>query len=244
MKEEKHQMIVLPCVGSTNDELKKMARGGAPHGTVLVAKRQTNGRGRLGRSFASPEKGLYMSVLLQPDGPAEKLPTLTPCAALAVRRALRRVCGTETDIKWPNDLLVNGKKLCGILTEGVVDMHGVAAVVGIGINVNTDEEELPQELSGTVCSVLGTTGRETDIMALASAVTEELEKIVALWETDDPALLEEYRAACVSLGRDCYILRGEERVSACVRAVADDFSLVVDTPSGVERVFFGELVFA
>lgn len=145
---------------STNTRLKAMAAYAEP-GTVVAAGRQTGGRGRLGRSFASPPGGVYLSMLLAPAADLRACMTLTPTAAVAVRRALKKVCGLGADIKWPNDLQFGGKKLCGILTESVSAGGSFKLIIGIGVNLNTSMDELPPELHDTACSVYSVTGRST-----------------------------------------------------------------------------------
>ena len=140
----------LPELGSTNDHLKELARQGAPEGLVVLAERQTAGRGRLGRSFQSPAGlGLWMSILLRPDCPPERLPRVTALTAVACTGAIRSICGVEAGIKWPNDLVCRGRKLCGILTELESDGQGLAVVIGIGLNVAHRREDFPPELRET-----------------------------------------------------------------------------------------------
>ena len=130
------EVRVLPEVGSTNDYLKEAAREGAPEGLAVLAERQTAGKGRLGRSFQSPAGlGLWMSVLLRPTCPPERLPPVTALTAAACAGAIREVCGAEVGVKWPNDLVLDGRKLCGILTELESGGEGLALVIGIGLNV-------------------------------------------------------------------------------------------------------------
>lgn len=239
----KKDIIVLPETDSTNTRLKELARQGAAHGTAILALRQSAGRGRLGRGFISPEKGLYMSVLLRPEYAAERIPTLTPCAALAVCGTLESFCGVSTEIKWPNDVLVGGKKLCGILTEGVAGADGrLAAVVGIGINVNTRSADFPKELRESVCTVLDLTGRETDVAGLARAVRDELETVYGRWSAGDALLVDEYRALCVNIGRDICVLRDGAARAARALDIGDDFSLLAGYEDGSrERIRFGEV---
>lgn len=193
---------VLPLVDSTNNALKALASKGAPEGTALIAERQTAGRGRLGRSFDSPDgAGIYLSVLLRPGCPPGELMTLTARAAVAVRRAVGDVCGVLPEIKWVNDLLLGGAKICGILTELSFEAESglvAAAVVGVGINCN--REEFPPELQGIAGSILTGTGKRVDRNRLAAAMLRELSRLPGLdWR-------EEYRAACVNLGKRVRIL--------------------------------------
>src|SRR5918998_799864 len=143
---------------STNTEAARQAALGAPEGLCVVAREQTAGRGRRERSWASPkDAGLYLSVVLRPALEARLWPLLTLAAALAVRDALGEACGLEADIKWPNDLLAGGRKLCGILAETAEGTRGRAVVLGVGVNLNG--RAFPEELSDTATSVEEQTGR-------------------------------------------------------------------------------------
>ena len=225
---------------STNLAIRRLAEQGAADGSVLWAARQTAGRGRLGRSFASPEGGLYFSMLLrQSDDPARDL-QLTPAAAVAAARALERVCALRCGVKWPNDLVCGGKKLCGILCESFIAHAGRFVVIGIGMNVNT--ADFPPELREIAVSVRQLTGRETPLPALAQALTEELDAAVATARRGDAALLEDYRARCVTVGREVLLLRDGESRPAFALGVNEDYSLRVRLPDGgTEDVRFGEV---
>ena len=161
-------IIKITETGSTNTDLCRMAREGAAHKTVLIAERQTGGRGRRGRSFLSPSGGLYMSILLRElpyDGDAA---IMTSVAAVAFRRALQRFCDEKIGIKWVNDLLINGRKLAGILTEGVVEQNCIkGVVVGIGVNL----EEVPDEVADIACSL----GGAVSAQQAAEAMLDELD---------------------------------------------------------------------
>lgn len=226
-------------VDSTNTRMKALAREGAVHGTVLAAREQTGGRGRQGRSFLSPPGGLYLSMLLRPACPPERCASLTPLAAVAVRRALGQEAAV---IKWPNDVLLHGKKLCGILTELVMDGEKPVVVLGIGVNVNTRAEEFPPELRQIAGSLYTETGQETEISALARRLIRELDRLYAAWCDDAGCCLEEYRAACASVGRPVQILQNGGSRAAYALAVEEDFSLRVRYPDGAEEAIrFGEV---
>ena len=214
-------------VDSTNTRLKAMAAQAAD-GTIITAGRQTEGRGRLGRSFASPDGGIYLSILLAPGGDLRRCMTLTPNAAIAVRRALNDCCGVNADIKWPNDLQLGGKKLCGILTESVSAGGETKIIIGIGINLNTSPAAFPPELRGTACSILSETGNFTPPEKLLRALTAELDSMYTRWLADPAWSLDEYRAACITLGQQVRI--GE----VCGKAVSvgSDFALYIGTGSG------------
>lgn len=153
------RVICLPAVDSTNAEVKRLARAGESGPLAVTAEEQTAGRGRRGRSWSSPPgENLYFTALLCPKLPAEKVPMLTPAAALAVCRVLR-AAGIQARIKWPNDVVIGGKKVCGILTELLWDGSGGCQVaVGIGINVN--REEFPAEIRDVATSMKCEGGRE------------------------------------------------------------------------------------
>lgn len=144
----------LECTGSTNAVLMEMARGGAPIGTVVWAHRQEGGRGRLGRSFSSPVGGVYISMLVPcPLDPKDIGFALTAKAGVAVRRTIRDVCGVQCGIKWVNDIVLDGLKVCGILAQMVAREEGDAVVVGIGVNYATPLSCFGEELKGVVGSL-------------------------------------------------------------------------------------------
>lgn len=237
---EKTTLSYLPETDSTNLAIRRLAAQGAGEGTAVWAARQTAGRGRLGRSFASPAGGLYFSLLLRQSGDPGRDLRLTPAAAVAAARAVERCCALRCGVKWPNDLLCGGKKLCGILCESFFARGERWIVLGIGVNVNT--AAFPPELADIAVSARQLTGRETDLPTLAAALAEELERAVAASRRDDPALLAEYRDRCVSLGREVLLLREGESRPAFSLAVNEDFSLHVRLADGsLEDVSFGEV---
>ena len=162
------EWIALTETDSTNRAAKALARQGAAHGTVVSALRQTAGRGRLGRTFFSPEGGIYLSVILRPKLPPEDWRLLTPMAAVAVCRTTERLCGVSPRIKWVNDLYLEGKKLCGILCEAA----GEAVIVGIGLNYAMPPEGFPPDIPATALypSQGGPVRREELARAMAQAV--------------------------------------------------------------------------
>ena len=222
-------------VDSTNLFLRRMADA-APDGTAVIAASQSEGRGRMGRSFLSPEGGLYLSVLLRPKLDPERLPTLTPVAAVAVCRAVEALCGVRCGIKWPNDVLLSGKKICGILVESVLGEEKPCVIVGIGINANT--LSFPEELRGIAGSIADAMGRRVDLHMLAETLLHELDGLYALWLSDPGAALEEYRLRCLNCGREVFV--GERRGFAL--QVGGDYSLLVRWSDGTEEALrFGEV---
>lgn len=225
---------VADCLDSTNGELKRRAMEGLATGTVLLARRQTGGRGRLGRQFASPEGGIYLSVLLRPRA---HLMRLTAVTAAAVCRAVRGVCAADPAVKWRNDLLLNGKKLCGILAEvsfaqGQVDY----AVVGVGLNCNTAPAELPPELRDTATSLQQELGHPVDETALAAALIRALYAMDAALPAGAEAWMAEYAAACITVGQPVRLLRAAETMDAFAVGLDADGGLIVRDEHGKTTV--------
>lgn len=225
-------VLFVPETDSTNLAVRDLAAQGAADGTVLYALRQSAGRGRLGRSFASPEGGLYYSMLLEASAEPARDLLLTPAAGLAVCRAIERVCALRCGIKWPNDLLLDGKKVCGILAEGFAAGPRRCLALGIGVNVNT--AAFPPELRETAVSLRQLCGRETEIAALAGALTEELDAAIAAARRGERALLEDYRARCVTIGREVLVIGNGESREATALGVNGDYSLAVRFADGRE----------
>ena len=211
-------------------------------GTAVAALRQTAGRGRLGRSFSSCDGGLYMTYMIKPGGgeTEESILALTGMTAVAVSRAIRAECGIEPDIKWTNDLLIGGKKICGILAEaGYLGDRLGYIIIGIGVNVNTDTASFPGEIAETATSLIAETGRATDIRRLASAVVSELDAMRGSGASIADYAAE-YRRKCVTVGRQVTVRYGDSTVIGTAAAIDDRFGLVVDTDSGRITVRSGE----
>ena len=231
---------VLSEVDSTNTACKRLAAEGAVDGTVVMADRQTAGKGRRGRSFLSPAGvGLYLSILWRPECTPERLLPLTALSAVAVCRAVERLSGVSPAIKWPNDLVLEGHKLGGILTE--LSLEGESGhidyvIVGIGINCRQKAEDFAPEIrdiAGSLDMVLPVTVQRA---ALAAALTEELDTLRHEVMFHPERWLEEYRRRCLTVGSRVQILRGEERREADAVAVDEQFGLVVRRDDGTEEV--------
>jgi len=201
---------VCPCVSSTNTLLKAEAENGAPEGRVIVAGEQTAGRGRLGRSFFSPPgTGLYLSLLLRPKESAEAALRITTAAAVAVCEAIEALSGREAKIKWVNDVYLDGKKVCGILTEASLDLESGGlhyAILGIGVNALTPEGGFPEDLREIAGAVFEAGGAPELRCRLAAEI---LDRFLACYRAEHPAaLFERYRARCFVLGRRVTVLSG------------------------------------
>ena len=232
-------------IDSTNSFLKREALAGAPHRAVAVANCQTAGRGRMTRSFLSPpDRGVYLSVLLRPQLPPEKLLGATGMAAVAVCRAIERTSGVRPGIKWTNDLLLNEKKLCGILTEMALEGEtGMtqSLVIGAGVNVSHTAEEFGPEVAKMATS-LALEGCQASRPALAAAMIEELYRLSESLGGDLTDWVEEYRRRCVTLGKDVQLLWTEGRETARALDIDSQFGLVVRRSDGsVTTVRSGEV---
>ncbi len=233
---------VLDDTPSTNQDAKTEAEKGAPHGSVIVAKAQSAGRGRRGRSFFSPNGGLYLSCILRPKIDLRNGQFLTTAAAVAVYRAVREVCGLELDIKWVNDLYRNGRKICGILTEAGTDFETGEiryAVVGIGVNLWIEPEELPEELTGIVGCI--TDSREEaealDKSRLAASIVNHL-----LEEAASETLSDVYIEKNIIPGHMIEIRDGQNVRTAFAVRIEPDGRLLVQEADGTEsRLSFGEV---
>ena len=201
-------------VGSTNTLLKQMAAEGAAAGTVLIADRQTAGRGRLGRSFLSPGGvGVYLSALIRPNCAPTALMHLTCAVAVAMCDAVENAFGFRPGIKWTNDLVVGSKKLGGILTElGLDPKTGMVdhAILGIGINCGQTESDFDESIRSMATSVRMVTGQNASRERLIAEMLKALEAMDKALLSSPAAILERYRADCITLGQDVSILRGDE----------------------------------
>ncbi len=239
-------LICLDTVDSTNSFAKGLARSGAPEGTVVLAAQQTGGRGRLGRSFASPKNlGLYFSLILRPECKPEALMHLTCAVGVAAARAVKLAAGLEPGIKWTNDLVCGKRKLGGILTELSVDPKtGLVefAVIGIGINCLQNFSDFPPELQSIACSVLTESGVTCSPARLAACLMETLFNMNAQLLTHRDAILSAFRANCITLGREISILCGEEIRHATATDVDTQGGLIVEFPDGNrETITSGEV---
>jgi BirA family biotin operon repressor/biotin-[acetyl-CoA-carboxylase] ligase len=228
---------------STNDVAKELAARGAPEGTVVVAEAQTGGRGRLGREWDSPPGvGLYVSLVLRPMLPPQELPQITLTTAVSVAWAVRRVAGVAPGIKWPNDLLLNGGKLGGILTEMETESDRIRhVVVGLGLNVNNPE--FPPELKATATSLTLALGGSYSRVQLLQAWLEEFEALYDRFLNQGfPEILEEWKGLTVTLGRPVTVRQGPREISGEALDVAADGALLLKTAGGeIVRVTSGEI---
>jgi len=235
---------VYEQTASTNDVLDRLARDGAPEGTAVFAEAQTRGRGRLGRVWSSPPRqGLWFSALLRPGLPPQCVTQLIVMGAVAVRQAVKRVTRLNPEIKWPNDLLLGGRKFAGILTEMNAEPDRVRYVVlGIGVDVNQGEDELG-ELGEKATSLRRETGTRWDRAQLAVAILRALDECYSRLQAGQfSALAEEWARACTTLGRTVTIRAGVRTWHGRAESLDRDGALLVRSEHGhLERVTGGDV---
>jgi len=230
---------------STNDVIEKLARDGVKEGAVVFAESQTKGRGRLGRKWISPErKGLWFSVLLRPDLRPQEATQLTVASATALRRAIQSETGLHPEIKWPNDILIGGKKVAGILTELNAELDRVRHVIlGIGVDVNLGANEFPPELRRLATSLKIESGKTISRPGLATAILRELDGDYArICGGGFAEVADEWEAHCQTIGCNVTIQTGERRIRGCAESLDDDGALLLRTEHGhLERVMGGDV---
>lgn len=231
-------------VGSTNDVAKELASRGAPQGTLVIAERQTGGRGRMGRTWYSPRGGLWFSIILRPDLTPGEVPLLALTLGVGVAKALAKE-GLDCRLKWPNDVLINGRKVCGILTELDAEMDIVNYVIaGIGINVNNDVEDFPEEFRRLATTVKAVLGKEVSLVGLLVRVLQELEDAYfTLERKGGSVILDEWRRLSSTLGKKVKVVTHGVTLEGIARDVAENGALVLELESGRrESIISGDCV--
>lgn len=239
---------VVASTGSTNADLAARARDGAASGSVLVSAHQSAGRGRFDRVWqAPPDTSVAVSVLVRPRSPMERWGWLSMLAGMAVTDALRSVAGLDAGLKWPNDVLVGERKICGILSEAVPVGDGMAAVVGMGLNVALTTDELPVPTATSVRLA----GSDADAADLVAGLLVAFDRWYGLWESESAAMpgplgmsvARGYRERCLTLGQDVSVRVAPADVVTGVATGIDDLArLIVRTESGVRAFAAGDVV--
>lgn len=233
--------------GSTNIDAKRYAEDGAVHGTVVVADMQTTGRGRRGRMWQSPSgSAIYMTILLKPDFPPDKASMLTLVMALGVAEAITEVTGMDAGIKWPNDIVVNKKKVCGILTEMNAEQDYIQyVVIGVGINVNNaSPEEFPEEIRKTATSLRIESGKQLGRAALIERVLFHFEQNYDTYvrKLDLSELMEAYDRHLLNLNAEVKVLDPQGEFTGIARGINESGELLVERENGeVVQVYAGEV---
>ena len=231
-------ILRFDSIDSTNQEAMRQAKAGAPEGFCVVAREQTGGRGRLERSWQSPkDAGVYFSMILRPRLEMNAWPLITLMAALAVSDALMKSCGVQTDIKWPNDICTNGRKLCGILVETIETESSAAAIVGIGINLTADS--LPADLLATATSVEEVSerapNREVVLQELVKAITDRYDFLYSP-QGAEHTIREWCANSSYAFDRRVSVTLLHDRFEGTTRGLESDGALRVETNDGKIRI--------
>jgi BirA family biotin operon repressor/biotin-[acetyl-CoA-carboxylase] ligase len=227
---------LLHEVASTNTLAMELAADGTPEGTVVVAETQTGGRGRLGRKWISPKGNLYLSVVLRPNMPMHKAPLITLMGAVAVAAAIRKTCGLEAGIKWPNDILIAGKKVSGLLTEMSAEQDRIRHIVlGIGVDVNMEMGELPPEVRGLTTTLAAEAGSKIDRTTLLQQILRDLENWYQQVLSDEVKVLEEWIKLNMTIGGRIIVSGAGETLEGLAQGVDHEGRLIVGLDDGTIR---------
>lgn len=232
-------LICLDSVDSTNNYAKRLANEGAPHGTVILAETQSGGRGRMGNDFSSPAgKGLYLTAILRPELEPMEAVNLTAWTAVAVCDGVEQAVGVRPGIKWTNDIILENRKLCGILTEMGLEAESGRlqfVVVGVGLNVSQTEEDFGEELALKAISLKQAGHSQVRRADLAAAIIRGLDKLAREFPREKQAYLHRYRQDCLTVGHQVRLIQKGETQVAFAKEIDDQFALVVCQPDGTER---------
>ena len=230
------QFDTLP---STNDTAKELGLRGEKENTVVIARAQTAGRGRIGRQFFSPDQsGIYMSILLRPTFSPDKSHLLTPAAAVAVAEAIDSVCGTDCKIKWVNDIYLNNKKVCGILTENTFSGDGFFSVIGIGINLFAPEGGFPEDIKDIAASILKGGSEEIRNRLIVEVIDRFNFYYKNLLNKD---FLRVYREKSNLIGKEVAYIKNGEEITATVLGIDENAALIVESCGKTDTLFTGEV---
>jgi BirA family biotin operon repressor/biotin-[acetyl-CoA-carboxylase] ligase len=226
----------LSEVASTNTLAMEMAADGTPEGTVVIAETQTGGKGRLGRKWISPKGNLYLSAVLRPNIPMHKAPLITLTGAVAVASAIRTTCGLAAGIKWPNDILISGKKVSGLLTEMSAEQDSIRHIVlGIGVDVNMKMGELPPEVRSLTTTLAAEAGVQINRLVLLQQVLRDLERWYQKFLSNDADVLEEWKRLNVTVGNRITVSGAGEALGGLAQGVDRDGRLIVRLDDGTIR---------
>lgn len=239
---QKLNITIFDELDSTNNYLKKLGSQGENEDTLVIAQSQTNGRGRMGRTFYSPdETGIYFSLLLHPEFSAEKSLFLTVMAAVSVAETVMKYNKNDVKIKWVNDIYIDGKKVCGILTEGSINAEKKLdyAVVGIGINVIAPENDFPEDIKDIATAIFP---GKTDENIKEIIVAELVNKFFEMYNGFDTNYIERYKEYSYLTGKEINIISGENIRPATVLGITDDCHLLVKNENGeTEEISSGDV---
>lgn len=241
------QLRLIDKTTSTQEDARQLAEEGAPEGTLVISEEQTGGRGRMGRKFHSPPgKGIWMSLVLRPTQPLHLTQQLTLLTGVAVCRAIQKSAGVQTDIKWPNDILFQGKKVCGILLESATEDQRVRyCVAGIGISANLKETDFPEELRDVATSVRMAGGKTINRTELIQTIMAEMEILYELYnEQGFEPIASLWEALSGSVGREVRVHTSRDSFIGIATGLNKDGALLVRNPEDeIVPVYSGDILF-
>ncbi|MEC0205691.1 biotin--[acetyl-CoA-carboxylase] ligase [Paenibacillus lautus] len=238
---------LLDKTTSTQEDARQLAEEGAAEGTLVISEEQTGGRGRMGRKFHSPRgKGIWMSLVLRPKQPLHLTQQLTLLTGVAVCRAITKCAGVQTDIKWPNDILFQGKKVCGILLESATEDERVRyCIAGIGISANLKESDFPEELRSVATSIRMAGGATVNRTELIQAIMAEMEVLYELYnEQGFEPIASLWEALSGTVGREVQVHTARDRFSGIATGLNRDGALLVrNQDEELIPVYSGDILF-
>lgn len=241
----KGQVVFYDAVDSTNQEARRLILQGYGHGTVVVANMQTAGKGRLGRHWESPGgTGIWSSLILEPEMDLQRISLYSFAVAVGVAEGLREATGLQAEIKWPNDILVGGKKVCGILLELVAEMTKVhQLIVGIGINANQRLEDFPAEVQEKGTSLAIALGRPVSRSAVLETVLCRVQEACQRLEQEGfVPIREKWTTLSCVIGKEVQVMRqGQSLLTGVVKGLGADGALLVQTEHGLEEIVAGDV---
>lgn len=239
-------ILFFDMVNSTNTAASEFASKGYAEGSVIIANGQTEGRGRRGRAWLSPPgRNIYMSIILTPDISPVDATVLTLMAAVACTHAVRNAASLQVSIKWPNDIIVSGKKIGGILTEIKADMDRIFhSIIGIGMNINLDIDEMPDSLRATATSIKNETGRTVSRTAMAAEILKELDKWYNVFlQAGKRRIIDEWLMLSSTIGRTVRITIGDNIFMGIAESITDEGMLMLKLPDKtLKKISAGDVV--
>ncbi|MEM2991122.1 MAG: biotin--[acetyl-CoA-carboxylase] ligase, partial [Halobacteria archaeon] len=234
------ELNYFQSVSSTNEVARELAEKGAGEGLVVLAESQTMGRGRLGRTWASPQGGIWLSIILRPNLPPSNAHLLSLAAGVGAADAINKL-GLEAKLKWPNDVMIRDKKVCGILLELAAEVEAINyAILGVGINANN---ELPVEIQKTATTLKKELGREVERAKFVQELLLELEKKYFLFKRDPSVILNRWRALSNILGEKVQVKTLNENFIGIARDISSDGSLIIEIEDGsIKQVMAGDCI--
>ena len=239
-------LYIYKEVSSTNTVAKFLSAHGAENGTVIISEKQTKAKGRSGKTWESPLGGVWLSIILNPNVDHSRLPLMTLATGVAVAKTLEKIGVKNPEIKWPNDILINGKKVCGILTEAIAKFNTIEnVIVGVGIDANLELNDFPKELQDGTTTLKKELGREGNENFLIKTFLEEFEKISELfYDKDYEKILKEWRKRSYTIGKIVEVREPfNTYYDAYVVGIGKEGALIVEKIDGsLEKVISGECV--